>query len=838
VGSILGGSGNFYSSCFNFQTQIQQSGKLLDGALGDKKQITPQSMLNMAGGDCLSMQCTGPETGPDASTLSCEALGKTRDAFNTSLKARSEQLNSSLNTLQCKKAKSECVSAELSCLSSKANIVNQQIASIREEYNRNITQMKQQLNVFVNDEGDIQQQDKFLSERMNNDINAGNPGILKLRDATTELVNSTLPNQINAATDSVRMLTQKKRELDEITVRKKSSQTTQCFAQEDSGNYCRGESNAGAWASRQRPKAKSCGYGSWCDFLICRYWENSRIDAGGVNIKEATKVDADNKVRRFASLVDSIMSRSPKAPQAPQNQDQANASVSQFADAVNLFDPGTINNLYGSQLGQFNGVQLNVKDLFIRKLTQCYNKQSQIVDNERRRALGEFGKATFEIKTMENKTNTDLRNTLDTYATHIGKVYAGLTGKPFVPDTGLCKNSSPDTMVNCLQNIQSNLNGLLNREPVALSIPAKSPNNSFLIRCEGLVGCASDMQKARELLEVRKGQIKAAKTSFIQQAKQQTESFTNAIKGRFEASNSMLQGQKDRINQALGSLGGRPISTGKQYGSVVPLKTSQDPNMEGMVEVPDDVVALIASRMNPPLIDSNADGYNDAISSMGQVTNRYDQKLASIQQSVDTLKMKETECKTKRADELGTQMASQLSVFSSSGCATNVQWCTGQDKLQKLADDASSILGDAADTLGAIANLSSSLSAGMQICSNTLAQDQAISQNLGSGTEVGLNLIMAQQNQKAILDEIAEARKNKADLTDLNGKLQEANTKVAFLQNQQNTIEVQNKQMNSGISSRAPKPASCDSVTANLDKMLGQYKREVANGTSQGELAK
>ncbi len=852
VGSALGGTGNFYSSCFNFSASINQTGNLIKQLSDDKSKTSasPQSLANMMGGDCLSMQCTGPETGPDASTLSCDVLGRTKDAFNTSLKARSEQLNLALNTLTCKKTKAECVSAELNCLSSKANIVNQQVASVREEYNRNITQMKQQLNTFVNDEGDIQQQDKFLAERMNNDINAGNPGILKLRDATEQLVNNTLPTQIQASTDKLRLLTQKRRELDEIVVRKKISQTTQCFAQEDTGNYCKGEDTLAKWATRARPKAKSCGYGSWCDYLVCRYWENNRLAAGGVNIKASTKQDADNKVRNFAALIDSILNRSPKSPQVPQTQDQANNpqfNASQFADAVNLFDPGTINSQYGSQLSQFNGAELNVKDLFVRKLTQCYNKQSQIVDNERQRALGDIGKAVFDIKSMENTTSLELRNTLDNYATHIGKVYAGMTGRPFVPDTSLCKNATADTMVSCLQNIQTSLNNLLNREPVALSIPAKSPNNSFLIRCSGLVGCASDMQKARELLEVRKGQIQASKKSFIQQAKQATETFTNSIKARFEASNSMLQAQKDRINQALGSLGGRPISTSKQFQGVVPLKTSSEPGMEGMVEVPDDVVGLIASRMNPPLMDSNADGYNDAISSMGSVSSRYEQRLSSVQQSLDMLSNKRQECVSLKEDRILTSL--NTNVMALNNCTKINQWCdpAGKNTLQNLVNSAMDITGENTDRFNSI---TSALNDGVTACDVTIAANAEMQQRSAeySNTKREIERLKIEVARTATtinslqqkIDQTKDESKKEAYIdqqSQLNEKLQELQAEQIKYAGKDVSAEDANRFARAGVES-AVNLGTCGSVTGSISRDLETYKREVATSQSEGKTAK
>ncbi len=610
---------NLYGSCFSFdknQTDPLVS-SIVQLTVGKDKGL--DSDLN----SCASVKADSCSTSLASPRVSCP-LNKDEAAINKIFKTALGQAHSTDCCIQAKMGQLQEASKELSCINQQNDLLANQIKSMQADLQTKFQQAQKDLAQIDGVLTDRVQQKEFIQSKLGEDKDSGNGGLLKLQADMQKLITGDLPTQIKGFQDGIKAYNDKRASFQQLVDNQKIALTKQCFLSADSRYQC---------------TVNSSGTCSFAELIEAKYYELSRSVNGQIQRNnKANQAQAQSKKAALDALFQEIFSNMSSDINLTVTSDQEAQARQLKAGNINgISSPSDLETLYGARLASFDIPGLDVQQLFENKFGQCYNQANAAVEKSKSDPNSQYSQQV-KLAQQEEKNIRDgfikfYKGSADVYAR-----FWSTMGQTAPLNTDACSASSVPLagMMKCAEDLETNLDGAYygNTPNSAVSILVKgnstNPVTQFSFNCNGVNGCVTVMQNLVTNLKSETQKLDQSKKSYIQQANQTLEQYKMQMQQVLSVQNQALMGRLSTLKGVLARNGvNDPLSTDpvKKVPMVKSKYTdSTGKELDGLYEMPSDLLGVIGGDLSPPMIDPSSSTFDNARQSIAQAISQNTQK--------------------------------------------------------------------------------------------------------------------------------------------------------------------------------------------------------------------
>jgi hypothetical protein len=648
---------------------------------------TSANGLTVNGGTavCGSDQLSGTEP-------SCPANGK----FDSTVWDRREsQIKLVEAAISCKQNNISKIQSELSCFNNQASLLDTQINSLKGIYQQNIQRFNTDVGTYQNLISDRKNQESEVAQKLGLNADGSSSGsaggLLGIQSTLTDAVNNGVPNEVASVNAQQTKIQQDTASYYQAIKNEEIQDSQQCFTGTDNFQ-CKSSNGAVTPCSAQQ-------------FLIERFSENLGINAGGqVNTNNAFLTSQQqSESSALQSVLTGIFGSFASNPQATTDSNQqAQNATSALNSSSTIFTPQQIlSSPYWSELQQFDtmcntaSACLPVSTFFYNTMVNCYNQSINTVNTD----IQTPGRALYTSWNAINQETTNMKtqvtNDLQKYSQIYTAAMAALTGNHYPLDLTNCNAASASNQTQCLTDLQTNLNGLLNGSTAAsqinMTIAARNSANTITLSCYGVNGCVTSLKTLGTNLQTEVTNQTANMNDYINQANNAIQSATTTFQSE---ANAMLANMKKELQQANATLSQNGMSPIRLPDvQTQPLtkscQQSSDSSSSGaancIYDMPQNMFALFG------IPDVSGNSFSDGSQEVGQLASKEATALSTAQQAETELQSDEAKCKTQLAQSADKGFTDLLSSFNLTNCPS-LNWCAGDtavnvDSLQDLVNN-------------------------------------------------------------------------------------------------------------------------------------------------------
>ncbi|MBI3535587.1 MAG: hypothetical protein HY072_08920, partial [Deltaproteobacteria bacterium] len=589
--------------------------------------------FNFSGG-LIGVETSCPATGgssvKSSEDLSCKQFKGDGGVFNQKkVNEMIKKNNEAIAGLTCKKMKTEALQGELKCLSQQANIYTQQIASLQNEYVKNIQGFQSMATQLKGIEDGRKVQAMEVEERIVGNKDVRLVGLDDMKRVLEGLVGIDAgggdkgkgPTSISAQVAQIRNMYrsfqyQQKAFQEEIKTHT-AALMGQCFkTRKDAQLKC-------------DPKG---GSETAYNYILCRYKQTKGADSSKIrrSTPDATKLKiAETQTAALQSILDEILSQIPDNVTPPTVTDPSNPAA--FATALQgvlnrplgILDIEELKRKYLPQIMKVLQDQKsanNTNDVafgkqIIDSFEFCFNRAENTVKKSVGMANTFFGGTILKLKDLALNISTLADQYLLEYSKYYVDSMRALTGQHVPLDVSGCMGAAAEVQVSCMENVKTNFIGLLHGTTPQATMKIYISGNQvppIPVMCFGINGCLSTMQNLDRKLGTEINKVAGYRKNYIKQSNDTIDRFTNQVAQMMNGPSQFLTDRMKQLNSALQSLGvksgitikGVPSETLEQTEETfTDIRTKKEIEEKGIYKIPKNVVNLIGSRTKPPLLD-------------------------------------------------------------------------------------------------------------------------------------------------------------------------------------------------------------------------------------------
>lgn len=666
------GTANFYQ-CMSGQitTAIGNAGQVFAPGAGAGGGEDLTSTLGNALGGLTGAGSGCPEAGDIKEKLSCSEI-KGKDGINFAKVEAIKQSNaSSVAALQCQSTKINQVNSELSCLNDQAAMLAQQINSLQAEYQRNIQKMEQDVQLISSVEADRIEQKRDVDTKLGDDRESGATGLLRIQQQVRQAI-AAMPTEVQQVEEQFKQIEQQRKSLQEATETRTVALAKECF--------------------NTRPNSKfRCTNGSKPtsarEYLLCRYQQNKRLGTDGKTIEKGkiAKDKATRETQALETLLAKILGDAPTQAKIPNQPDQATQFANQSVGVLSMAD---IEKQFGSELQGYNANGIDVFRFIQSTMGACFRNAERTVSREKKRATSEIGRIEFVIKQLERDATTKNNTLLNKYTETFADMTRALTGQNLPLNVSACRAAKPEIQVGCLQDIKKNMEGYLSgtapQSEITMNIRGIKTNIPPF-KCQGVNGCITKLQNLSKNLRTEVEKVKTFRRDYILASNQKIDQFTQRMAQAFSPQSQAINDYAKKLNTILASLG---VEGGVDFRPVRPEELRKGRGAggeEGLYQPPGNIMGVIGSKTQPPLLDVNGNSFGNALSGVARRKKEIDKEVAEARLATAKLDTEVAKCREDLMESLAKSFRNTANDFDAKECAYVNQYCKdGEDPIDQL----------------------------------------------------------------------------------------------------------------------------------------------------------
>jgi hypothetical protein len=645
-GGVTANAGNcFLGDASAAQGAIGGASALNLSALGVKKKAASATAVNSCGATAV----------PDASSISCDSTsvqtGGNFDPQKLQLKIDGLLLldggskksspgdeddedvtGGKTGSLTCELNEFGTIKQEMACVQNQGQLLAQQIGSLAQIYQQNITRFQKDDQAYKQREGDRQSQLDAIQKLLGGNKNSGTKGLLGEQADLQKLVNDTMPQDIAKALSDQKVVANQRAVILENIQKHTMSLTGDCF---------KTNAKAGYKCTPGGPDLSPENY------IVCMYGKYAHVKNGQYvqgALADSNATSAQNTLQGILDQMTSMTSLSWSTPTDP---------TSAAATAQKPSYGNTIQDLINNFVSKTNGMTVNgisVATTITNELQSCYLSAQAEVASERTDPSSAISQAQFQQTQSETAMKAGFDQKLEQYSQKWTEAMGVLSAQNLPLNLTNCKSQDITYEGNCLTDVQNQITGLLkgdaSQAPFTMNVPAQFPDTQIpttALQCRGINGCVTQLQAVNDQVTQAKTTLTTGREAYETQARQSTDQFTQQVAALLNNQSSQLRKQLASINSNLQGLGvSGNIGFPNVQGKPMEYETNQD-GSQGLPKMPSDVMALISGKMSPPMMDLTDNSNNDGSALAGGV-----KKVQENLQKVQTVRSKweslESEC--------------------------------------------------------------------------------------------------------------------------------------------------------------------------------------------------
>jgi hypothetical protein len=559
----------------------------------------------------------------------------------------------------CKKAKLDSISMALTCITTAAVQINTQIGALQGHFAAMYQNASQIATAFKEQLDLTAQKSESLVERMEE---------LQQAEQQTIELKTQIESQITQARQSVDQIRNQRTELERATSLLPAAHAQQCFRETTFSQY--------RCSTSARDSAESRAGTTPLNAMLCLYEQNMRTTTTSAGARVSTSVsartDAENARIQLEGALNAILSQMPTQTALPSNPEGVTSSMSQPSELDSLEDILARSEALSS-LPTSGG--FNPRTAFEQMMSYCYQ-----VGERRARAqalTGDVRRARDAIDTQEQSIRASTRTLLGDFTLRYEQNAASLSTvyRPF--DRSACEGASLASTLSCLDTLKESLDAQLRggagegEQVLRLTSGSTAGADIDDIRCRGLSGCRQQLLNKQRELRDRTAGITRERDRFVSTVNTQMQSQVSAVltsnpqpgspredehDHHVQMANQQLQRDLVSLNVQLGALGVSPgieIKTLESPGRL-------EPDENGIMQPPENVLAYVGSQMSPPLLDISSGFLSDSMGGVASKAQEIEQLLAEARGQSDQIAARMASCRsTSRTNALAEARAAR-----------------------------------------------------------------------------------------------------------------------------------------------------------------------------------
>ncbi len=637
--------------------------------LGDVLQSKTSNVAVGAGGFGQNSVCSGSEVGPSADALSCQSIAPGGNFSKSAFDVKFRSILDALGTIKCKKTKLQAVSAEVGCMTAQAQALLQQISAMQGAFKANSDRMQQDLGKIEEVIQDREAQSKDVLDKLGGTKESGQKGLLQIRDDLQRAIASTsgegsVPEAIQKLQDANQDVKNQEIALQEAIDDRIAGLSNECF-----NSRPHAELRCKPKGSKNNPPVSAKQY------VLCIFADKQSVNKNG-QIEDSSTVasEGESQAQGLATLLDQITGQLPQKTK----QSAPGSPPPDVGPAATLLTAADVEAQFGDQLRAFeqvgiNGQSIPIHDVVMKNFAYCFQEANRTVRKERARKGSPIGVQQESLKKAQANLKSQGNTLILDNALKFDEAIRGLTGQSLPLNTAKCKNAAPETQVNCLRDIQANLEGILSgnvkQASVSMLIKGTNPAANIGFSCMGLNGCIQMLQNVDRNIKIEITRVQQFKQSYVQRARQSAESFVKQMGQQFSGQSAVLTNRLQAINTALASLGIGGINIGKVQSE--PLQFDE----KGLPIAPQSSLALIAGNTSPPLLDIAGDNLSGSTQTLADGVNRLTEKEGPLNEAMDKLEGLKMSCAKEALDKKLDAILARAEDYENAECSKNKEEC-------------------------------------------------------------------------------------------------------------------------------------------------------------------
>ncbi len=541
----------------------------------------------------------------------------------------------------CKKAKLDSISQALSCVSTAAGQINTQIGALQSHFAsmyQNGTQISNAFKTLIDEKTKKLQN---VDERMEE---------IEQAESETNQLLTQIDTQITQARASVDRLRLQRSELDRARELMPAAHAQECFREKVVSSY-RCSTSARASAEERASQTP-------LNAMLCMYEQRLQTVSSGGQTRTSTGVSAANDAQsartQLQSALESALSQMPNQTTLPTSQEGVSSSLAQPSAISSLEQINAYADANLAGLPAANG--FNPAEVFKSMMSYCFRVGQQLTRAQEQ--TGDIKRAQEGVDALEGEVRAGLSTQLAAFTRRYEENSSAMTTQYSPFNRSACENAKPAQTVSCLQGMKTALDAQLRggsgEADQVLFIGGATgggvtdPDN---IACRGLSGCKRQLlNKRRELNDLvgENGRLLRDRESFVSSFNSQMTAQSSAVLAQnpqLSVMNQSLQSQLNALNTQLGALGVSPgISIRTVEGS-----GRLEPDENGLMQPPENVLEFVGSQMSPKLMDLSGDFLSEGMSGVADKAREVEEKLAEAQGKIGEVGARMASCREESA---------------------------------------------------------------------------------------------------------------------------------------------------------------------------------------------
>ena len=686
VGTLAQAYASLAGSCFNMPmpAAITNPNSLMMGqSMGQSMGMSggmSQSCPPFATVTNINSSCPGSDQVPNFSNLSCATMSP------MAIQQARAMLHSAFCTIQCEQGKVEAIKAELQCLQNLSSSMTPLASQLTAAFQNAVIPAQQQIMAFHQAQQDNQTKLDYIQQILNgtgaSGSQGGSGGLLAMKKKLQDQL-AAMPQTLLQEQNDYKQYVQNQNNLQSMIQSRTAGLMGQCFSQQPNPAYR---------CSPTGPQVSPAAY------VVCRYQQNRLVGSNGlIEQNNLIQNQADAGSQSLSALLDQMGSYIANNPNIPSNGgDLANGNTS---NAMMINSPGDVDTHYGAQLAKYTIGNQNARDFVLASMENCYARGVNQVTAEKSNPGSSIGIQLNNLQTQKNTVSAELTLHYQKVSQLYSDSMGALSGQNLPLNAPSCASGVPQAQLNCLQNVQKELQGLLvgtaPDSKMVLQIRGSNPAAFQTVNCSGLNGCITALQNGQKNIQAAQSSISAQQKQYVLNQNQQMLSFTKQQGQMLSMQSTMMNQQLQSLNNAIATLGGQPVQIPRVQG-----ESLKNDSTTGLYNPPNNALNAVAQFVAPPLPDfANANFGAGAGAAMQNVSS----KAARVAEQMVQIENLLPACEMERNQSILQQVTSQ----TASACYED-QFC--QEGPNHLMNDVNAIalkMGMNANLMGSFSQLRS-----------------------------------------------------------------------------------------------------------------------------------
>ncbi len=680
---------NIIGSCFNIPIPAQMANGMNSGmGMGMGMGGSPAAAMGLscptAAQFSINSICPGSDQVPRI-TMDCSSMSPMATQQATAM------LKNAYCTIQCEENKAQAIQQELKCIQSMGQSLTAQASSLTGLYQSAIQLAQKQVmaytQAFQDDATKATQIGQILSGGDQGGSPGGTGGLLAMK-AQTQQALAAMPQEIQQIQNDQKNYIQNQNTLNSFIQTRTAGLMSNCFNNQPIASY---------QCVPNGPPVTAAAY------LQCRYEQSKVIGSNGmVQVNNIVQGQAQAGSQALAALIGQIQANMPTSSTAAIPTGANDLASGNTNNSFLISTPTDVTTYYGAQLSNYSIGSVNASTFVSGVMNYCYNMAVNTVSSEKSNAGSAIGVQLNNLQTLQNNVNAEITQEYQKFSQLYSDNMGALSGQSLPMNAAACVSGPTQNRINCLQNVQTEMQGLLvgtaPDSAMTLQIRGNNPATYNTIRCNGINGCITALQNGQRNIKADQATLTSTSQKYVLQQNQQIENFTKTMASQMSIQSSMINQQINSLNQALTSLGGQPLQ-------VRPIQGEQlQKDSTGLYVAPRNSLNAIASFVQPPLPDLNNSMF---LAGAGSATANVNAKYAQVTQELIQIQTQLPACNAQRQQAILQDMIG----ISPSGCYQDQMICQNggpSARLQQALSEVKQAVGQNSFNLqGSMASLSS-----------------------------------------------------------------------------------------------------------------------------------